>query len=345
MLASELPQWFVRLFAFAFGAVWGSFANVVIYRWPRELSVVRPASHCFACKHPIAGYDNVPIFAYLWLRGRCRHCGARFSPRYAIVELMYAVISTAIAERPFYDAGPVEPRWALAHWVVRFTVAFTLLTASFIDLDEMIVPWFVKWVAVVPLAGALLLPAAPPTVDIVQAIAGAAMGYLGMRVLFIDGYRVLTGRRGMGLGDAEILLVVGALLGPAGVLFALGAGAVQGVIATAVVTLLGGRIGPAHADEVEDDDEEAPVTGTEPDSTTGSADRVETATADAPVLTASEAGPAPGGDDRPVGAEETPRAPGPMKVPFVPFLALAALEYLLGADALVQAYLRFLRGE
>lgn len=315
MLASDLPHWFVRLFAFAFGAVWGSFANVVIYRWPRELSVVRPASHCLACQHPIAAYDNVPIFAYVWLRGRCRHCGTRFSPRYAVVELMYAVISTAIAERVCFQAGPLEPRWALAHWVVRFVVAFILLTASFIDLDEMIVPWFVKWVALVPLAGAVLLPAAPPTVGIVQAMAGAAMGYLGLRVLFIDGYRVLTGRRGMGLGDAEILLVVGALLGPPGVLFALGAGAVQGVIATAAVSLLGRRIGPANADEVEDVDDSVPE-------------------------------PLADDDEKPADAPgETPRAAGPMKVPFVPFLALAALEYLLGADALVDDYLRLVRGE
>ncbi len=323
ILASDLPAWFVRLFAFAFGAVWGSFANVVIYRWPRELSVVRPPSHCFACKHPIAAYDNVPILSYLVLRGRCRHCGARFSPRYAVVELLYAVISTAIAERVFFHAGPLEARWALAHWAVRFTVAFVLLAATFIDLDEMIVPWFVKWVAAVPLAASVLLPVAPPTVDVVQSVAGAAMGYLGLRVLFIDGYRVLTGRRGMGLGDAEILAVVGALLGPAGVLFALGAGAVQGVIATVAVSLLGGRIGPAHADEVEDvDDGDEPVTEAEPDTTAS-----------------DDAQPIDEGD------VEKRTASLPLKVPFVPFLALAALEYLLGADSLVQAYLRFLRGE
>ena len=319
MLASELPFWFVRVFAFAFGAVWGSFANVVIYRWPRELSVVKPASHCFACQHPIAAYDNVPIFAYVWLRGRCRHCGARFSPRYALVELIFALISTAIAERVFFHVSTLTPGFALAHWAVRFAVAFILLTASFIDLDEMIVPWFVKWFAVLPLAASALLPDAPPGVDVVHAIAGAAMGYLGLRVLFIDGYKALTGRPGMGLGDAEILLVVGALLGPSGVLFAIGAGAVQGVIATVIVTLVGGRIGPAHADEVEDldeDDEDSPDESPEPPAT------------------------APGASSAPA----TKKA-GPMKVPFVPFLVLAALEYLLGADALVQSYFRLMRGE
>ncbi|HEX3761187.1 MAG TPA: prepilin peptidase, partial [Kofleriaceae bacterium] len=68
------------------GLLWGSFANVCIYRWPAGRSVVAPGSHCFACQAPIRWYDNVPILAWLWLRGRCRACQAPFSPRYLIVE-------------------------------------------------------------------------------------------------------------------------------------------------------------------------------------------------------------------------------------------------------------------
>src|SRR5262249_34668413 len=73
-------------FAAALGLLWGSFANVCIYRWPpteafpRGRSVVRPGSHCFACKAPIRWYDNVPLASWLWLRGRCRACRAPFSP-------------------------------------------------------------------------------------------------------------------------------------------------------------------------------------------------------------------------------------------------------------------------
>jgi prepilin signal peptidase PulO-like enzyme (type II secretory pathway) len=133
-------------------------------------------------------------------------------------------------------------------------------------------------------------------------------------MLFIDGYRVLTGRAGMGLGDAEVLLMVGALLGPAGVLFALGAGAVQGVIAAGIALALRGRIGPAHADEVADDDEEE-----EP--------------------AAEPAAP----KDRVDSAAAMPKRKA--RMPFVPFLTLGALEYLLGADALVNGYLRLLHGD
>jgi leader peptidase (prepilin peptidase)/N-methyltransferase len=177
------------------------------------------------------------------------------------------------------------------------------------------------------LAASFLLPRIDPGVDGVHALAGAAMGYLGLRVLFIDGYSVLTGRRGMGLGDAEVLLVVGALLGPAGVLFTLGAGAVQGVIATVIVRLAGGRIGPRYADEVGDEEDDT------------DRDAAETKTAND-----VEAVPAASDTDDGIDEEEPPMT-GRSKVPFVPFLALAALEYLLGADHVVDAYLRLVRGD
>jgi len=312
MTANEFPVAFVRTFAFLFGALWGSFANVVIYRWPREMSVVRPGSHCFACQKPVAPYDNLPILSYVVLRGRCRHCGARFSPRYAIVELLFAVMATALAERVFFTPGDISVAHALAHWVVRFAFVFALLVTAFIDVDEMLVPWFTKWFAVAPLVAAILLPELEPAVGWRMSLLGAAIGYLGLRVVFIDGYRLLTGRPGMGLGDAEVLLLVGALLGPAGVLFALGAGAVQGVIATGIVALAGGRLGPGHASVVEDAD------GGEVDSGTGT-------DGDA------EAGPT--------------KFRAGTKVPFVPFLALAALEYLLGADALVNEYLSWVSAD
>jgi leader peptidase (prepilin peptidase)/N-methyltransferase len=71
-------------FVIVLGLLWGSFANVCIYRWPptdelpKGRSVVRPGSHCFACQAPIRWYDNVPLVSWLWLRGRCRACKAPF---------------------------------------------------------------------------------------------------------------------------------------------------------------------------------------------------------------------------------------------------------------------------
>src|SRR5690606_39210685 len=106
MLVSELPAWIARLVAFVFGATWGSFFNVAIYRWPLGKSVVSPPSHCPACGAAIPPWRNVPILGYLLLRGKAACCGARMSPRYLLVEVLSGVIALAIAERFVVHAEP-----------------------------------------------------------------------------------------------------------------------------------------------------------------------------------------------------------------------------------------------
>src|SRR5690554_2083364 len=83
-------------FAFMLGAVVGSFLNVVIYRVPAGLSIVRPGSRCPKCETPIAWYDNIPIFSWMILRARCRSCQVHIPARYALVELLMAVLSAAL---------------------------------------------------------------------------------------------------------------------------------------------------------------------------------------------------------------------------------------------------------
>jgi leader peptidase (prepilin peptidase) / N-methyltransferase len=87
----------IALWIFAVGASIGSFLNVVIYRLPAGLSIAHPPSHCPRCKHPIRVYDNIPVLSYLLLHGQCRDCGAKFSPRYAIVEFVAGLMLVAIA--------------------------------------------------------------------------------------------------------------------------------------------------------------------------------------------------------------------------------------------------------
>src|SRR5690349_7248298 len=99
MLVSDLPPALYLGFAFVFGAPWGSFFNVAIYRWPRELSVVSPPSTCPACGARIPAARNVPIFAYLFQRGRAACCGAKLTPRYVVVELLSALLLTALTQR------------------------------------------------------------------------------------------------------------------------------------------------------------------------------------------------------------------------------------------------------
>jgi len=85
-------DWLLAAGFFCFGLIFGSFLNVCIYRLPRGLSVVSPRSACPECHTPIAAYDNVPVLSWLILRGRCRRCGTRITPRYAVVELVCGLL-------------------------------------------------------------------------------------------------------------------------------------------------------------------------------------------------------------------------------------------------------------
>jgi leader peptidase (prepilin peptidase) / N-methyltransferase len=197
------------LAAAGFGALWGSFLNVCIVRVPAGLSVVRPASHCFACGARVWARDNIPILSYFLLRGRCRHCGAKFSPRYALVEALMAAFS-ALIFWTFVVGSPGEPLGVrVAHFATFFAFTAVLLVLAFIDLDTKRLPDVITLpaIAVFFLAGFSLH-------DVVwwERAIGAAAGYLLVR-LIADGYYYLTGREGLGLGDGKLLAVMGALLG------------------------------------------------------------------------------------------------------------------------------------
>ncbi|MGH7296747.1 MAG: prepilin peptidase, partial [Polyangiaceae bacterium] len=134
----DASPWLLRVFAFAWGAVWGSFVNVVIYRVPRDMSVVRPASHCPACGKPLGAIDNVPIVSWLFLGGKARCCGARISPRYVVVEALGGLVGLAIYEvlvRPL--PGDTSLVQAGAIFLGDFGLAMALLAAAFIDAEHM----------------------------------------------------------------------------------------------------------------------------------------------------------------------------------------------------------------
>lgn len=135
---------FWTIFVFAVGASVGSFLNVVVYRLPRDLSIVRPASHCTRCKHPIAWYDNVPILAWLMLRGRCRHCGASFSVRYALVELFTALLFVLFFWWYFVAGGrdgmPALNQGGCLIYASHVLLAAALLACSLIDAEHWIIP-------------------------------------------------------------------------------------------------------------------------------------------------------------------------------------------------------------
>src|SRR5256714_913339 len=206
------------------GLIIGSFLNVVIYRLPREQSIVFPNSACPTCRAPVRAYDNIPVLSFLMLRGRCRSCRKSISWRYPTVELLTALLFAAVTA---HDGTT---------YTLPFDLAFiaAMLALIFIDADHMILPNAITYpgilfalitrVAVPFLAGATALDDLPglsgrfPSTFPVWAISliGAAIGaVVGGGSLWLMGFvwQKLRGVEAMGLGDVKMMFMVGAYLG------------------------------------------------------------------------------------------------------------------------------------
>ena len=153
---SVLPGWFWLVPVFAFGSCIGSFLNVVIYRLPRDKSLVTPPSACPACNTPIRFYDNIPLVSWLLLGARCRYCKARISPRYFVVELLTALLFVAVFVLYFIiehrrlgiDAPGAIGKFLAGGWLVYLSAVVLLaglMAASAIDLELWVIPLPVCW--------------------------------------------------------------------------------------------------------------------------------------------------------------------------------------------------------
>ena len=233
-------------FAAVWGAVWGSFFNVVIGRLPRGESVVRPASRCLSCGAPVRAWDNVPVLSYLWLRGRCRACGVGFSVRYPLVELLTAVLSAAIFWKfagAGADAGEVVAV-RLGRFALYFAFAGTLLVLGLIDLDTKRLPDIIT----IPGTVIFFLAAfAAHDVSWSERAIGLAAGYLFVR-LVADFYYYVLHREGLGLGDGKLLAMIGAVLGWRSIPVVLFLGSVVGSLIMIPVLLIARRRGPGDGD-------------------------------------------------------------------------------------------------
>lgn len=217
-----------------FALLVGSFLNVVILRMPKRIhhewteqchlwlsqvnsegadqeprtpgeddqappGIVKQASHCPVCKADIKPWHNIPVFGYLWLRGKCANCGTKISPRYPAVEILTAVLSV-IAIHHF--GLTVQGGFALL-------MTWALITLTFIDLDHKLLPDEITlpmvWLG-------LLLSLWQVFITPQQAIIGAAAGYLSLWLVF-KAYKLITGKEGMGYGDFKLLALLGAWFG------------------------------------------------------------------------------------------------------------------------------------
>ena len=227
--------------AAVFGAIWGSFCNVVIARVPRRESVVRPGSRCLACGTPIRAADNLPVLSYLILRGRCRSCRARISPRYPLVELLAAALAAAVWWR-FVASDPGEAVGVrLARFACYFAFAGVLLVLSFIDLDTQLLPDVITLPSIPILYLAAFAAHGPGWL---ARLIGAAAAYLTFR-LIADFYYYVLKREGLGLGDGKLLAMVGAVLGWQALPLVVFAAAFVGAAVSLPVALMARRRGPA----------------------------------------------------------------------------------------------------
>ena len=228
---------------FVFGLLIGSFLNVVILRFPRQLlhdwhcqcrellemeptgeeappGLVASRSHCPSCGKTIAWYDNIPVVSWIVLGRKCRHCGTAISFRYPLVELATAILSAAV----IWHFG------ATAEGLAALVLTWTLIAATGIDIDHQLLPDQIT----LPLLwlGLALNLMFGLFASLEDAVIGAIAGY-GSLWLVYHGFRLLTGKEGMGYGDFKLLGALGAWMGwqvlPIVILLASLVGAVVGI--------------------------------------------------------------------------------------------------------------------
>ena len=226
--ASALPSSFWIFAAGLIGLAVGSFLNVVVYRLPRMLDLrwqadahatlhpdvalphaqrfdlIAPRSRCPACGHQITWWENIPMISYLLLRGRCSACGSGISLRYPLVELITALLTAAVVLR-------WGPSWDSAAYIV---LLWALIALALIDFDTTLLPDDITlpllWLGLI--WHAVLHPD-----QLSSAVWGAAIGYASLWTVY-QGFKLLTGKEGMGYGDFKLLAVLGAWFGAAALL-------------------------------------------------------------------------------------------------------------------------------
>lgn len=225
------------------GLLFGSFFNVVIHRLPKmlqyswteqceelmevkdrspkiELSLIRPGSQCPKCNKPISALENIPILSFLILRGRCRHCASKIPLRYPLVEALTALMFVATA-------------WTFGF---NYTAAAGLILTAllipliFIDIDEQILP---DSITIPGIWLGLLFNSFGILTDLHSAVYGAVGGYVSLWIVY-HGFKLLTGKEGMGYGDFKLLAMLGAWLGwqllPLIILLSATVGALVGIV-------------------------------------------------------------------------------------------------------------------
>ncbi len=226
----EVPIWYPVAFAAIIGAAVGSFLNVCIYRWPAEESVINPPSRCPGCGHALAWYDNVPIFGWIWLRGKCRYCAKPISVQYPLIEFATAMLW--VASLLSYGLGMEALRAAIFLSII--------LGIALTDAREMVIPDQFS------LGGTLigvLFAAVPGGFPLTTALIGALFGYAGLWMVKIVAEKAL-GKPALGIGDIHMMAFIGAFTGWSGALLTLMLGSYAGLLIGVPYTWMRGKLSP-----------------------------------------------------------------------------------------------------
>jgi leader peptidase (prepilin peptidase)/N-methyltransferase len=220
---------FVAVFAFIFGALIGSFLNVCIVRWPRDLSILRPRSKCPYCGHQLSWYENIPLVSWLALRARCRCCDEPISIQYPLIELSVALLW--LWSYDMYGATFLALRVALFGTI--------LLGIAITDVKHYLIPdgFTVSglfWVLATAVIAAFTASATGPFASPADALIGACTGAGFVAIVGWLGEAALK-REAMGMGDVTLMAFAGAALGPARAIITVFGGALLGAVTFLVV--------------------------------------------------------------------------------------------------------------
>lgn len=223
-------DWIMVVAAGAVGLCVGSFLNVCILRLPRDESLVRPRSTCPHCKQPIAWRDNIPVFSWLWLRGKCRWCHAPISKQYPLIEALVGVLF-----------GVAVLAYGVTLQAVSAAVFGTILLGIAItDARHYLIPHEFTWGGLV---FGLLLALGNGVPGFLEALLGAAVGFVLLWAVALIGGWVFK-EEAMGGGDINMMAMVGSFVGWRGVLLTVFAGAALGSLIFVPLSLKKKRLVP-----------------------------------------------------------------------------------------------------
>lgn len=214
----DIMDYVYLFFSFVFGAVIGSFLNVLIYRMPNHMSIVKPGSHCFSCGAPIKWYDNIPILSYCILRGKCRNCKSAYSFQYCFIEICTAILYV-------FTYMKFRQSWLT---VVLQIVISCFIVIFYIDLKHYIIPDSMLIVILLMAILSIWIPENHFVIFWYDRLIGLAVVGIIFLILFLA--EKICKKELMGFGDIKLFGVMGILLGYQLLLF--------GILISAIIALL-----------------------------------------------------------------------------------------------------------